>query len=108
MRVTARGDQSANWNRECDGLEKTMSGNLDIGEYHAFTVPATCKYKIKIDIKSGEKKDRNLTVTPGCILVTKSAGTTTMDNKIKKKSRDWVDGLSDELKAFGEEYCELH
>ena len=107
VRLTARSDQQSGYNKACDGLEKKFSSNLDINEAVQFEVPADCYYKIKIDIKSGESKDRNLVLTPGCILKLYSEGTTYNDNKIKLKDRDFANGLPQELIDYGKANCGL-
>jgi len=118
VRLSARGDKDQDakdptYNQACLGMEKKLTGNLNVGEYHVFIVPATCKYKIKIDIKSGEKKDSDLKVTPACILITHSKGTTTKDNKIKQKDRKYefsdsmTDAEKEQLKTLGDKECKV-
>lgn len=109
VKLSAKGSkkQVDNYNTECKGIEKKIKSDLTAGEFHQFTVPATCRYKLKIKIKSGETKDKGLTLTPGCIIVAKSAGTTTLNNKIKKKSISFVDDLPDEVKDFGKANCKI-
>ncbi len=94
-------------NPKCIGVSNKIEANLANGEFHQFIVPATCRYKLKINISSGEKKDKGLIVTPGCIIVAQSGGTTTTNNKIKKKKIDFVDGLSDDLKELGKANCKI-
>lgn len=106
-RLTARSDQQSGYNKACDGLEKKFKTNLEIKEYVQFQVPADCYYKIKIDIKSGESKDRNLVLTPGCILKLYSEGTTTSNNKIKLKDREFAKGLPQEMVDYGKANCGL-
>jgi hypothetical protein len=108
VKAVSSDKQAQGYNTKCNGLEKKLTVNLTLGDYDEFTVPATCRYEIKIDISAGEKKDRDLTLTPGCIFATKSAGTTTLDNKIKKQTRSFVDGLDADVKAYGEANCKLH
>lgn len=110
VRLSAKGsgDQPAGSNNDCRDFEKKLSANVQLGEFVQFTVPASCKYQIKIDIKSGDKKDKDLTLTPGCILVTESAGTTTVNNGITQKKRDFVADIPDQAKQYGEANCKVN
>lgn len=110
VRLSAKGsgDQPTGANTACRDFEKKLAANVQLGEFVQFTVPASCKYQIKIDIKSGDKKDKDLTLTPGCILVTQSAGTTTVNNGITQKKRDFVSELPDQAKQYGEANCKVN
>jgi len=113
--LTAKGDndQDAGFNPECLGIDKKLDANLALGEFDLFVVPTTCKYRLMINIKSGDKERKNVKVTPACVLVTISKGTTKNDNRIKFKKRDYKfpdgmdDATKDQLKALGDKECKV-
>jgi hypothetical protein len=97
--VTLEGKKSGrNSNPDCDDIKKKMSKNLSIGQYHTFIVPAACKYNLKFNIQSGSKHNKDLFLTPGCIIVTYSEGTTKNSNNLQIKKVDYV---SAQAKAIG-------
>ncbi len=63
-------------NGVCPGLSKKFDSNVQLNEYDTFIVPANCLYKLKINIASGPKKDRDIFLTPGCVAQTWTKGTT--------------------------------
>lgn len=69
--VTARSDQpgGAATHPSCPGLDKKIKDDVPGGNYNTFVIPASCAYKIKIKILSGNSKDQNLYLTPGCQLI---------------------------------------
>ncbi len=64
----------------CSGVNFSSGADYDVGQYIQFIVPADCAYKLKINIKAGSKKSRDLFLTPGCVIKTSTDGTT-MSNK---------------------------
>lgn len=65
---------------ECPSVDKKIKDDVPSGNYDQFTVPASCAYKLKVQIKSGSKKDQNLYLTPGCKIVASVNGTTTSNS----------------------------
>lgn len=63
-------------NGACPGVSKKFDSNVELNEYDTFIVPANCLYKLKINIASGPKKDRDIFLTPGCVAQTWTKGTT--------------------------------
>ena len=61
----------------CSGIDVKFDSDTNINQYDLYTVPASCAYNLKINIVAGPKKDRNLLLTPGCVITTKTDGTTT-------------------------------
>ncbi len=53
---------------KCPGLYKKIERNVPSGNYNKFTLPASCAYKVKLKILSGNGKDENLYLTPGCVI----------------------------------------
>ncbi len=77
-------------NPYCEGVEKKFTSNLLLNQYDTFIVPANCTYKLKINIQSGPKKDRDIYLTPGCLAQTWTTGTTVSNSW--KKDISWVEG----------------
>ncbi len=66
-------------NPACSSIGGTafkITADTDLGQYEQFVLPADCAYKLKINIKAGNKKDRDLFLTPGCGIEAKTDGTT--------------------------------
>ena len=59
----------------CPGIDKKIKDNVSAGNYDTFVVPAGCAYKLKLKILSGNSKDKNLYLTPGCQIIAKVDGT---------------------------------
>ncbi|MEL6414042.1 MAG: hypothetical protein AAFQ15_03785 [Pseudomonadota bacterium] len=80
--LTARGDQPGGpaTHPECPNVDKKIDDDVWQGSYNTIIVPASCAYKIKIRIKTANKKDQNLYLTPGCKIITKVKGTTTSNS----------------------------
>lgn len=72
--VNAHSAQPANAHNSCAGLDKKLTSNVPAGNYDTFIVPASCSYKLKLKILSGNSKDQNLFLTPGCQIIAKVAG----------------------------------
>ena len=72
--VNAHSSQPSNAHDECSGLDKKLTRNVPAGNYDTFVVPASCSYKLKLKILSGNAKDQNLFLTPGCQIVAKVSG----------------------------------
>lgn len=75
---------------KCSGVNKKLDVNIPPGNYDTFVLPASCSYKLKIKIKSGNAKDMNLFLTPGCKIVTKTDGTTS-SNSWKSNEVTWIE-----------------
>ena len=58
----------------CKGFDKKLTANVPAGNYDTFIIPASCSYKLKIKILSGNSKDMNLFLTPGCQIIAKVSG----------------------------------
>lgn len=65
----------------CSKVDKKLKANVPAGNYDTFVVPAGCAYKLKLKILSGNSKDKNLYLTPGCQIIAKVDGTVS--------SNDW-------------------
>ncbi len=50
----------------CDGFDKKFSADLKAGQYYVFVVPASCNYVLKVNIKSGPTKKRDVFLVPNC------------------------------------------
>ncbi|MEL6860243.1 MAG: hypothetical protein AAGL11_00265 [Pseudomonadota bacterium] len=74
--VEARDSQPAGplTHPKCPGLDKKFDRNVPQGNYNKFTIPASCAYKVKVKILSGNGKDENLYLTPGCIIKARVEG----------------------------------
>ena len=59
----------------CKGFDHKLTKNVPAANYDTFVVPASCSYKLKLDILSGNSKDVNLFLTPGCQIIAKVSGT---------------------------------
>lgn len=59
---------------KCSEVDKKLDSDVLQGKYDRFIVPASCAYKLKIKIHSGNSKDQNLYLTPGCSIVTSVKG----------------------------------
>ena len=73
--VNAHSSQPANAHSSCAGFDEKLTRNVPAGNYDTFVVPASCSYKLKLKILSGNKKDMNLFLTPGCQIIAKVSGT---------------------------------
>lgn len=63
---------------ECTtAIDVKYTNHLTVGQCDKFSLPANCTYKLKINIEDGTSKDRSLFLTPGCVIATKTDGTTT-------------------------------
>jgi len=78
VQVKAKSTQPGNKsiNSACASVSKKFDSNVELNEYDTFIVPANCLYKLKINIASGPKKDRDIFLTPGCVAQTWTKGTT--------------------------------
>ncbi len=72
--VNAHSSQPSNAHDECAGLDKKLTRNVPAANYDTFVVPASCSYKLKLKILSGNAKDLNLFLTPGCQIIAKVSG----------------------------------
>ena len=75
----------------CAGVDKKLDSTIPPTNYDTFVLPASCSYKLKIKIKSGNAKDMNLFLTPGCKIVTSTKGTTS-SNSWKSNDVSWING----------------
>lgn len=74
----------------CTDTDKEFSNDLPAGNYYTFVVPADCGYTAKVNIKDGPKKDKNILLTPGCLLKVEATGTL-FSNKFKVQKAEWTD-----------------
>jgi hypothetical protein len=74
VELKAHTAQPDNAHADCSGLNKILTRNVPAGNYDTFVVPASCSYKLKLKILSGNSKDKNLFLTPGCQIIAKVAG----------------------------------
>ena len=76
-RVHSRSSQpdSTDTHPKCAGINKKLDKNIPPANYDTFVLPASCAYKLEIKIEGGNQKDKNLFLTPGCKLITKTDGT---------------------------------
>lgn len=81
-------------NPACDGISKNMSDDLDVDQSVSFTAPASCGYKIKIEIEAGNGKDKNVYLTPGCIAEMSTDGTTLNNDWSKVKTSTMSDSVT--------------
>jgi len=81
VHVQAKGTQPSGVqvHPQCAGVDTAFKDSLNVGQYDLFILPANCAYHLKIKIVAGNKKDRNLFLTPGCQIETKTDGTTTIN-----------------------------
>lgn len=75
---------------KCSGVDKKLDAAIPPGNYDTFVLPASCSYKLKIKIHSGNAKDMNLFLTPGCKIVTQSKGNT-VSNSWKSNEVSWIE-----------------
>ena len=89
VRLNARGSnaQLANAHPDCTDVDKKFGQDLTNPQYHKFLVPAPCAYKLTVKIKSGERKEKNLTLQPECVITAKTKGTTLNDNRIQANTQ---------------------
>lgn len=75
--VNARDSQPAKEvaHPSCADAGKKIDRNVPGGNYDTFVMPASCAYKLKIKILSGNNKDKDLYLTPGCKIIAKVDGT---------------------------------
>ncbi|MFN3211634.1 MAG: hypothetical protein ACE37M_00890 [Henriciella sp.] len=65
---------------KCSEVNKKLDSDLLQNKYDRFIVPAACAYKLKLKIHSGNSKDQNLYLTPGCSIVTVVKGTSSSNS----------------------------
>lgn len=82
----------------CSGFDKKIKDNVPQANYDTFIIPASCSYKLKIDILSGNSKDLNIFLTPGCRIVAKVSGSVNSNNW---KTLE-IDSLSDKVTTDSE------
>ncbi len=58
----------------CSGAGDKLTRDVPAGNYDTFVLPASCSYKIKLKILSGNSKDKNVYLTPGCQIIAKVDG----------------------------------
>jgi hypothetical protein len=63
-------------NPACAGIDVKFKNGLALGQYDTFVVPTPCAYHLEIQITAGKNKDRDLYLTRGCQIETKTDGTT--------------------------------
>jgi hypothetical protein len=68
---------------KCGDVDVYFLAAFGSGIKTKFVVPASCAYKLKIEISAGRTKDRNLFPTPGCLIKLSTDGTT-LSNKWSK------------------------
>ena len=91
VKLEARGTQpDAPIHPDCEGASAKFSADVDLGQGIEFVAPADCAYKLTVKIKAGTTKDRNLFLTPGCVIKTSTDGTT-LSNKWHMNV-SWADG----------------
>ncbi len=78
-------------NAACSGLDAHLKADVDEGQYAELIVPATCSYKLKINIEAGSDKSRNIVLTPGCEAFTETNGTTE-SNEWHNDKVSWING----------------
>ncbi len=74
--VKARDTQPNTFNihEKCLGTSKKFDRNVPGANYNKYVVPASCAYTVTVKILSGNKKDQNLYLTPGCMILVKVKG----------------------------------
>jgi len=94
-KVKAKGSQpdGAAIHAQCPGTEKKLDSNIPPGNYDTFVVPASCAYELQIKIEGGNKKDKNLFLTPGCQIIAKTDGTVS-SNSWKTLEISYINGAS--------------
>lgn len=78
---------------DCAGTSKKLDANIPPGNYDTFVVPASCAYELEIKIVGGNKKDKNLFLTPGCQIIAKTDGTVS-SNSWKTLEVSYINGAS--------------
>ena len=71
---TAQSD-SGTTHESCAGFDEKLTRDVPAANYDTFVVPASCSYKLKLKILSGNSKDKNIYLTPGCQIIAKVDGT---------------------------------
>lgn len=66
---------------DCRDISEKIDTDVSLGKAVQFIAPGECAYKLDINIKAGNKKDRNLFLVPGCVIEMSTDGTT--------NSNDW-------------------
>ncbi|MEM6652217.1 MAG: hypothetical protein AAGA72_13420 [Pseudomonadota bacterium] len=91
--LKARGSQPYDdyMHPKCPTVTKKFDRDTPSGNYDVFVVPASCAYKIEMKIHSGDKKDLNLYLTPGCSIKAQVSGSA---SSTKWKTLD-INTLSD-------------
>jgi len=80
VQLKAHTAQYDNAHPSCASINKKLTRDVPAGNYDVFTVPASCSYKLKVSIKSGNSKDKNIYLTPGCKIIAKVDGTVTSNS----------------------------
>ena len=65
---------------DCPGIYKKFDRDVPAGNYNKFILPASCAFKVKLKIKSSNKKDENFYLTPGCIIKAQVKGDAVSNN----------------------------
>jgi hypothetical protein len=76
-------------NPKCAGVNFVFNADVDLGQGLQFIVPTNCALKLKINIKAGRTKSRDLFLTPGCAIKLSTDGTTLQNDWHMKVS--WSD-----------------
>ena len=74
---------------DCSDISNKFDNDLALGQAVQFIAPGECAYKIDINIKAGNSKDRHLFLVPGCVIELSTDGTTTSNDW--KQSAYWSD-----------------
>jgi hypothetical protein len=74
----------------CSGAGRDYSNDLPSGSWYTFIVPANCAYKAKMNIKDGPTKDKDLFLTPGCLIQMRVTGSL-FSNDFKVEKVSWTD-----------------
>lgn len=77
---------------QCSGVFKKIEKNVESADYNTFVVPASCAYKLKAKILSGNGKDENLYLTPGCKILAQIQGDAVSNKWVLE-----VDALNDQV-----------
>lgn len=80
VELDAHSSQPSNAPDTCSDIDQKLTRDVPSGNYDTFVVPASCSYKLKLKILSGNSKDQNLFLTPGCQIIAKVAGTTSSNS----------------------------
>ncbi|MBZ6378585.1 hypothetical protein B5C34_12140 [Pacificimonas flava] len=78
----------------CAAVNRKLKADVKLNTYDTFVLPADCAYKLQINISGGPKKDRDVFLTPGCLVQAYTDGTT-LQNEWHKKIK-WMKGSKPE------------